>query len=1583
MAYSSVVLADSPLLYWRLNDSGSTVTDSSGNGYTGFRAASGITTGQTSPITTDSTAASYLFDGIYGYLQAPTSLTFGGSTALTIEAWVRITTNGSGASYNRVISTGYSQSTTKGFDLAVQDNGASVYFTVANGSTYAQAVSTGSISGWTHLVGTYDGSTIRLYINGVLQTTGSLSGSIANPGTQLVVAAATNNPYNCFTGDIAEVAVYNSVLTQSRIQTHYRASAYTQVAASPSASGSTATASLGSTSPLPLGAFTGSSTLVAGPTVTWAVQANQTGASSLATDVLNLRPAPAVLAGGSAPVIDLAVSHAAPASLAGLGSLAPSLTATYQTSASVTGVGALAPTLTGSYTAGTNLAGAGLPAFDVSVAHPVTLVANSTGGAGLATLTATWGAPAVTFGASTPAFDLAVVHSAGAIWTGAAQAVVDAVRFRAADLTGFGTGGFALDLTLTHTLVASLAGSTTASVDTTTGHTLTASVAGVGSVAPSVIAQYQVGGAFSGVALPAFDATLAHVVTSTAPVQSTQTTNATAILYRGGDSQQTGAGGLATVTLRATYGVISIVPVSIGTAGVDIGVTLAPVPAVGFPVLMGPSPTALQWLSRVPWQSITAQGKQGTAPDTIQFTVDDPLSTATIQPEDHIVWLDLSDPNGWPTTNLIPNPTFAGTFSGGVPPSPQGSYFASGWSATASATALYGTQSQQLSLSNVANGTYLLWLCGVSLPTDETTTPIRANPYTWSVWVKVVTPLAGASATLTLQAYDSTNTTYLDGRSVSIATTAATGWVRYNLTWANLPAGTGVLRCLVDGSTTSGTNSGTLLLSGPQLEYQTFARYQLLNGQTGASRYPTPFAGAGTAGAYQDLISGCWYRQLRLFGGLARVLQMSYAAGPERVITVEGVGYGVLLQEAPVNLVVRSTADTTVLSQAVTYARATDSRVLLGMDTTTYVSGIATVDSHNYTWQTVRDVLDTVANQTVAAYWVDAYNRLHYGPALANSAPFALSDQPNGLTTFPMTGFRYDLDSSQSATSMVLEGSSYLSAPQTQGFTGDGSTTVFTLNGGQAVTQVDSLTVAGTGQTVGLAGTNQFAQGYTVLLDPGTGKLTFQTAPAVSAVISCTYRYAAPLVVRLRSTAAAAPTGTVRRPVHRYQKVDTITSLQSALDRLNADLNQSTKARPVGTAILYSPPCPTATPLTQGMAIPITYRAARLSAQLFQIQAVKTSIAGNPAGPVLPPVLRRELAIGFYRPDFITEVATAQARMARLTQDKIGTTVLNDVQAATDSWALTDSATPALSNVGAWGPPGYSRWTGTNVWGAATTPTPVGGTTWQIGAAMTAGGSSQADAGRNGQSKPAPASVFGSSTFTANILVASNSNWTINYQSTFGDIANYASGYYWGDRGGNGELESYQRSQIQPIAGGGVNLVALNQVNGSYPSGMMTTYGYKTWGPGIYVSSSIRIPAGQGLWPAFWLLSVANNTGNPDELDIFENLGYDPTTIYCTGHTYGGQTQIRYSGVDLSQGFHVYGCWWESDIVRFYLDGVQIGTISSNIPTTQQYLLWNLAVGGNWPGNPNGSTPFPSTMTVQNVTVWTHGSTRPSSPPGP
>lgn len=210
---------------------------------------------------------------------------------------------------------------------------------------------------------------------------------------------------------------------------------------------------------------------------------------------------------------------------------------------------------------------------------------------------------------------------------------------------------------------------------------------------------------------------------------------------------------------------------------------------------------------------------------------------------------------------------------------------------------------------------------------------------------------------------------------------------------------------------------------------------------------------------------------------------------------------------------------------------------------------------------------------------------------------------------------------------------------------------------------------------------------------------------------------------------------------------------------------------------------------------------------------------------------------------------------------------------------------------------------------------------------------------------------------------------------------------------GNNELESYTaRSQNVQVSGGNLVITAIKEdytgadgILRHYTSARMQTKGLFSQTYGRF-EARIKIPKGQGMWPAFWMLGSDIDT-NPwpacGEIDIMENIGKEPAIIHGSLHGPGyapGNVTAAYtipSGA-LSDDFHLYAVEWEAQQVRFYVDSTLYATFTSaNLPSGSPwefnkpfFLLLNLAVGGDWPGPPDGTTQFPQQMLVDYVKVY-------------
>lgn len=157
------------------------------------------------------------------------------------------------------------------------------------------------------------------------------------------------------------------------------------------------------------------------------------------------------------------------------------------------------------------------------------------------------------------------------------------------------------------------------------------------------------------------------------------------------------------------------------------------------------------------------------------------------------------------------------------------------------------------------------------------------------------------------------------------------------------------------------------------------------------------------------------------------------------------------------------------------------------------------------------------------------------------------------------------------------------------------------------------------------------------------------------------------------------------------------------------------------------------------------------------------------------------------------------------------------------------------------------------------------------------------------------------------------------------------------------------------------------------------------------IESRIRLPGGQGLWPAFWLLPQQDTYGTwaaSGEIDVMEavNLGASGgNNVYGTLH-YGAEFPNNVSAgeqymvaTDATTEFHDYALEWDETEIRWYVDGVLYAlqntwyTSAAAFPAPFDqpfYILFNVAVGGNFPGSPNGGTEFPVTMEVDYVRVY-------------
>jgi beta-glucanase (GH16 family) len=205
---------------------------------------------------------------------------------------------------------------------------------------------------------------------------------------------------------------------------------------------------------------------------------------------------------------------------------------------------------------------------------------------------------------------------------------------------------------------------------------------------------------------------------------------------------------------------------------------------------------------------------------------------------------------------------------------------------------------------------------------------------------------------------------------------------------------------------------------------------------------------------------------------------------------------------------------------------------------------------------------------------------------------------------------------------------------------------------------------------------------------------------------------------------------------------------------------------------------------------------------------------------------------------------------------------------------------------------------------------------------------------------------------------------------------------------GNNELEYYTNSPKNTfVSEGNLIIEARKEAIGgfNYSSGRMTTQGKKSFKYGR-IDIRAKLPVSKGMWPALWMLGEnINSVGWPacGEMDIMELVGTYPSRVTSTMHwksaagvhvTKGDNYNLTPG--DFSQQFHVFTMIWTADNIRCYVDDklfVTIGATDIGTPNpfnASQFFIFNVAVGGNWPGPPDATTTFPQRMFVDYVRVF-------------
>jgi len=242
--------------------------------------------------------------------------------------------------------------------------------------------------------------------------------------------------------------------------------------------------------------------------------------------------------------------------------------------------------------------------------------------------------------------------------------------------------------------------------------------------------------------------------------------------------------------------------------------------------------------------------------------------------------------------------------------------------------------------------------------------------------------------------------------------------------------------------------------------------------------------------------------------------------------------------------------------------------------------------------------------------------------------------------------------------------------------------------------------------------------------------------------------------------------------------------------------------------------------------------------------------------------------------------------------------------------------------------------------------------------------------------------------------------WTLVWQDEFdGAAGGQPNPGKWrfdvgGDGWGNNQLE-FDTDRPENVSLDGAGHLAITarketSLGKEYTSGRINTSGFFNQTRGKF-EARIRLPIGQGIWPAFWLLGANyQSVGWPQcgEIDIMEYRGQEPADIHGSlhgpGYSGGSARTSRYTlpgGQNFNDGYHVFAVEWDEKQISWYVDGTRYLTVTpGDLPSSASwvfnhpfFIILNVAVGGNFVGPPDASTTFPQTMLVDWVRVYQFG----------
>lgn len=195
----------------------------------------------------------------------------------------------------------------------------------------------------------------------------------------------------------------------------------------------------------------------------------------------------------------------------------------------------------------------------------------------------------------------------------------------------------------------------------------------------------------------------------------------------------------------------------------------------------------------------------------------------------------------------------------------------------------------------------------------------------------------------------------------------------------------------------------------------------------------------------------------------------------------------------------------------------------------------------------------------------------------------------------------------------------------------------------------------------------------------------------------------------------------------------------------------------------------------------------------------------------------------------------------------------------------------------------------------------------------------------------------------------------------------------------NNELQYYAPEQAT-VSGGNLIITAEKRGDGEWYSAELNSKSPSWFNYGLF-EARMKLPMAQGIWPAFWLMGTQDGWPDCGEVDILEAVNNEGI-VYNTLHGGGSNGHWQYEASTTSvstTSWHVYGADIQPNVIDFYIDGTIVSTVhSSQKPSGANWIfgaysnftLLNVAVGGTWPGPPNGSTPNSVQMLVDYVRVY-------------